>query len=113
MTMPNDHEHAGCGEVTQEDREAAAEIVVITEYAELIIAGRCDDATAVQAFTRHRLASYEAGRAEGVREAAEVADKVRGGWVNGDATTPYGQAYQAGATDAATAIRALSKEPTK
>lgn len=41
-------------EVVQVDREAAASTVVLSEYAEAIIAGRCDDSRAVQAFAAHR-----------------------------------------------------------
>lgn len=46
-----------------------------------------------------------------VEQCAKVAAKQVCGWINGEATTAVGQAYQRGCTDAAVAIRALAAPP--
>jgi hypothetical protein len=60
-----------------------------------------------RADTEGRAAAHEAGRVEGVREAAEVAERHRAR----EGVPPC--AYDEAANDIAASIRALSKEPTK
>lgn len=135
--------------VEQVDREAAAGVVVPhgrwPGFPSDFLTGRADKNELTQALARHRLAAYEAGRAEGVLAAAEAVrrtseriggveieamegdnlaillcahfDDVDGeqddnGWTEA-ATTGCEQALKAIAEKYDTAIRALSKEPTK
>jgi hypothetical protein len=60
---------------------------------------------------RHRAAAFEAGRLEGVREAAEVAANYAE--PNGNLRTDFNRGYENSAGKIAHRLRALSKEPTK
>jgi hypothetical protein len=101
-------------EVEQVDRDAACEISAArgadartqAAYAH----GYKDHMPLVQAFARHRAAAHEAGRVEGVREAAEVADEHA---CKTDTPDDFTLGYEASARSIAESIRALSKEPTK
>lgn len=84
--------------VEQVDRELYLDLGIFHTCGDkMVLAGWADETACMQAIARHRLIAYEAGRAEGVREAAAEADNM----------------LLYAAQDIATAIRALSKEPTK
>ena len=50
--------------------------------------------------------------AETIERCAKVAEEIRHGWVNGEATTIYGKAYQQACAHIASAIRALTPQTT-
>jgi hypothetical protein len=60
-------------EVQQVDRQSASSLEPNGRERDQILRGKRDHTATVRAFAAHRAVAYEAGRREGVREAAEVA----------------------------------------